>query len=41
MNSLVTERLKNCQTLPSPPGVALEILDLCREWNSPTIGSGA
>ena len=31
MNSLVTERLKNCQTLPSPPGVAMEILDLCRE----------
>ncbi len=31
MNSLLTERLKNCQTLPSPPGVALEILDLCRE----------
>ena len=31
MNSLLTERLKNCQTLPSPPGVALEILALCRE----------
>ncbi len=31
MNSLVTERLKTCQTLPSPPGVAMEILGLCRE----------
>ena len=31
MNSLVTKRLKKCQTLPSPPWVALEILDLCRE----------
>ena len=31
MNSLVTERLKNFQTLPSPSGVATEILDLCRE----------
>ena len=31
MNSLLTDRLKNCQTLPSPPGVALEILALCRE----------
>ncbi len=31
MNSLMKERLKNCQTLPSPPGVALEILDLCRK----------
>ncbi len=31
MNSLATERLRNCQTLLSPPGIALKILDLCRE----------
>ena len=29
MNPLVQERLKNCQTLPSLPGVALQILQLC------------
>ena len=29
MNPLVTERLKNCQMLPSLPGVAFQILELC------------
>ena len=29
MNPLVTERLKNCQTLPTLPGVAFQILELC------------
>ena len=29
MNPLVTERLKNCQPLPSLPGVAFQILELC------------
>ncbi len=31
MNSLVQERLKNCRTLPSLPGVALQILQLCED----------
>ncbi len=29
MNPFVQERLKNCQTLPSLPGVAVQILQLC------------
>ncbi len=29
MNPLVQERLKNCQMLPSLPGAALQILQLC------------
>ncbi len=31
MNPLVTDRLTNCKTLPSLPGIALQIVELCRQ----------
>ena len=38
MDLVVQERLKNCQTLPSLPGVAFHILPLCAGEHPDLIG---